>query len=326
MQLDTLLDDAARLAALDRYCVLDTAPEQNFDKITAMVKATMEVPICGISLIAKDRQWFKAIQGLDTRQTTRKVAFCDHTIRNRDSFVVEDATADDRFADNPLVVGAPHIRSYAGVPLMTPAGFNLGALCVIDTKKRTFHEQQIGILRRFAELVIKELEARSASLQDRLTQSLTRQGVLDAMQRQVSIFQQQNQPCSLVLVDIDNFRAINDSHGHNVGDQVLQLAAECCKLSIRGTDIFGRVAGDVFAVVMPGTTAYEATACAERLRGRFSKLFFTTAEKSIVTASFGIADLQRGDSQDFWLASAEGALFTAKKNGRNRCVSAGRPR
>ena len=121
-------DEAGRLLALRRYGVLDTAREKNFDVITSLVREVLGVPICAISLIDESRQWFKAIVGLNADGTAREFAFCDHTIRSPGCFVVEDAGADPRFAANPLVTGYPKIRSYAGAPLLTPDGYNGGAL------------------------------------------------------------------------------------------------------------------------------------------------------------------------------------------------------
>ncbi|HEU0066507.1 MAG TPA: sensor domain-containing diguanylate cyclase [Sphingomonas sp.] len=321
MRIAQLNDEAGRLAALNRYCVLDTGPEQAFEKITALVKSVLQVPICAVSLIDKDRQWFKAIQGLSVTQTSREDAFCNHTIRARDALIVRDATADVRFVDNPLVTGDTHIRSYAGVPLETPDGFNLGALCVIDVKSRNFNEAQIDLLKQFAVLVVRELEARSTSVRDPLTGVLTRQGFTDALQHRVSLAQDEGQSPALVIADVDNFRAVNETCGRCVADQVLKQVADCVQNALRTSDVVGRLGGDTFGVILPTTTGYEAFGCAERIRNRIAQLALNNAGDIKISASLGVAGWQRGVGAELWLAEAQGAIFAAKRAGRNCSVN-----
>lgn len=125
-----------RLQLLHEYAVLDTPEEPQFQSIVRTAAARMRTPIAVVSLIDENRQWFKARVGLDETETPRSVAFCHHTIRGEDVLEVGDASADARFADNPLVVGEPHIRFYAGAPLIAEAGLALGTLCVIDRQPR----------------------------------------------------------------------------------------------------------------------------------------------------------------------------------------------
>jgi GAF domain-containing protein len=141
-----LHDEPGRLAALHRYEILDTPKESSFERITGLVKTVLNVPMCAVSLIDTDRQWFKSCVGLTVSQTTRNISFCTHTIMERQPLHIPDATLDARFAENPLVTGDPFIRSYLGVPLSTPDGYNIGSLCAIDTKARTFSIDQIAVL------------------------------------------------------------------------------------------------------------------------------------------------------------------------------------
>ena len=151
-----------RLERLRLYRILDTPPEDAFDRIVRIVAETIDVPIALVSLVDSERQWFKAKQGLEADETSRDVAFCAHAILGDGLFVVEDATTDVRFADNPLVASDPSIRFYAGAPLTTPDGLNLGTLCAIDRKPRTLSDQQMQLLSDLSNIVIDQLELRVA--------------------------------------------------------------------------------------------------------------------------------------------------------------------
>ncbi len=153
-------DEEARLAALRLYDVLDTPPEQPFDDLAELAAHICAAPIALISLIDEDRQWFKSRVGLDARETTRDIAFCAHAIQQPDLFIVEDAARDARFSDNPLVTAEPHIRFYAGAPLITPEGRALGTLCVIDRQPRSLAPDHQRALRVLSRHVMTQLELR----------------------------------------------------------------------------------------------------------------------------------------------------------------------
>jgi len=157
---ELLSDEAARLQALHEYQVLDTDAEEDFDDFTALAAHICGTPVALISLIDSDRQWFKSRHGLDARQTPRDVAFCDHAIRQEGVFVVPDASADARFADNPLVTGDTGIQFYAGAPLVTSDGHALGSLCVIDHHPRTLSSEQETALSALSRQVVARLELR----------------------------------------------------------------------------------------------------------------------------------------------------------------------
>lgn len=154
-------NERQRLFALAQLGVLDTAREEDFDKITRLVAAICEVPSAMLSFIDTERQWFKSTVGFSVCETARDSSFCAYAIaRPGELFVVEDALADSRFRDNPLVVGEPHIRFYAGAPLTTPAGFALGSLCVVDYVARTLSVKQHAALQDAARSTVALLEHR----------------------------------------------------------------------------------------------------------------------------------------------------------------------
>lgn len=157
------LNEEARLEALRSYEILDTDPEQDFDDLARVAAAIFGAPVALVSLVDEDRQWFKARIGIEATETPRDVAFCAHAIHHAEPFVVRDAKCDERFHDNPLVTGSPPVRFYAGAPLVAPGGFNLGTLCVTDSRPRDPDAEQLETLSALARQVVKLLELRKAA-------------------------------------------------------------------------------------------------------------------------------------------------------------------
>jgi PAS domain S-box-containing protein len=149
-----------RLAALRSCGVLDTPAEAVFDRIVALASRLCDAPISLVCLLDEHRQWFKARFGVDAEETPRAWAFCDHVVASRARLVVTDTFADPRFVDNPLVVGEPHVRAYAGVPLVLDGGHAIGTLCVVDRQPRSFTETQLADLETLAAQVTSQLELR----------------------------------------------------------------------------------------------------------------------------------------------------------------------
>jgi GAF domain-containing protein len=153
-------NEVRRLKVLWQYDVLDTVPEAVFDELTSLAALICDAPIALITLIDENRQWFKSKVGVNLSETSRDISFCAHAIVKQDLMIVPDATKDKRFKANPLVVSAPKIRFYAGMPLITPDGHALGTLCVVDLKPRQLTEAQKSALTVLARHVMTQLEIR----------------------------------------------------------------------------------------------------------------------------------------------------------------------
>ena len=160
MKAPTPENEVARLEALQRYAILDTFPEQEFDDLSRLAALICGTPIALVSLVDANRQWFKAKIGIDEAETPRDIAFCGHAIMQRDVMVVPDALADERFRGNPLVTDRPKVRFYAGAPLITQEGHALGTLCVLDHVPRDLTPDQKQALKALGRLVVAQIELR----------------------------------------------------------------------------------------------------------------------------------------------------------------------
>jgi diguanylate cyclase (GGDEF)-like protein len=322
--------EAQRVADLHSYEILDTPAQPQFDRIVNMASTLLKMPISLVTLIDSTRQWFKAQHGIGGCETAREHAMCDHTIRHDDVMVVEDATLDPRFADNPYVLGAPNVRFYAGAPLKTPQGFNLGSLCVIDNEPRHFSEADKKLLRDLAAIVVDELELhrRNIDLQrlaetDPLTGAANRRRFFTRAAKEVARSQRYGPPLSVLMIDIDHFKKINDTYGHDIGDKALVATVERLTSSLRPEATLGRLGGEEFAVLLPEADGPAAAAAGERLREAVSRIEIEEDGKVIrFTVSIGICALQPGLTLEDVMNRSDQALYQAKQSGRNRVVVA----
>lgn len=313
-----LADEQARLDALRRYEILDSLPEEEFQDLVELVQSIFNAEYVGINLIDGDRQWTKASAGVEDMDCRREDAFCDYTIRARAPFVIGDTEVDPRFSGNPFVTGETSVRSYLGAPLTSPDGYNIGALCIMDTQPRHFSNSDVQILGKFAKLIISQMELRLIAGQDSLTKALRRRAFLQRVDTALVSGKQG----ALILLDLDHFKSINDIHGHLAGDAALRRVAVHISGMLRDQDCIGRLGGEEFGVLARCDTAESALALADRLRGEVEALEIPELCGSHVTVSIGVAMNRHGDSRDMWYARADEALYVAKHDGRNRCVLA----
>jgi diguanylate cyclase (GGDEF)-like protein len=318
----TLADEPARLAALQRLGILDTAREEPFDNVVNLVRTILGVPISAVTLVDGDRQWFKAIEGLDAIETPRSESFCAYAIQQRAPLLIPDARLDSRVSDYPAVTQDPHVRSYAGVPLVTSDGYNVGALCAVDIRPRDFSENELDILRNFARIVVNEMELRRIAERDQLTGVLTRRGFIEKANQEIARCHRYGRAASLILLDVDHFKTVNDTWGHPAGDEVLRELAATLQGGARAADVLGRLGGEEFAMLLPETGMPDALVAAERFRVALAERPIAVGPNQTiaVTASFGVALLDGTITvAEEWLAQADGPLYKAKRDGRNRC-------
>ena len=454
-------NEGARLECLRGYQILDTLRNESFDRFTRLAAQLLDTPVALISLIDSNRQWLKSAVGIDSSEFPREVAFCAHTICAADVMVVEDARCDDRFRDNPFVTGTPAILAYAGAPIISPEGYAIGTIGVVDFETRTFDAKVRGLLRDFAAAVMdlieshrntvrahaaerhlidavdaladgfvlydaddrlmlcnnryREIYKESADLlvagasfeeiiragvargqypeaigseeawvaerlkhhrnppndpieqelpgdrwlrihegrtydgglagfriditelkrnqrklselawTDSLTKSLSRHRFFELASAEISRMRRRGTAASLLAIDIDNFKQINDRYGHAAGDRVLIDLVSRWGGALREYDLLGRLGGEEFVVFLPETDRRLARIIAERLRCMTAAEPVEFDDVVIdVTTSIGIALCgPETESPERAVADADKALYEAKNSGRNRvCLDA----
>mgnify|MGYP001819717335 CR=1 FL=1 len=294
-------DETARLDSVRSLRLLDTPPEEAFDEMVELAAWTCRVPMAALSLIDENRQWFKAMSGAEIDQTSRDDAFCAHTIAEPTTLIVPDTHLDERFRDNPFVLGDPGVRFYAGVPIMIDEGLHVGTLCVFDTRPRSLFADE----RRALEILARRAAAQLRTIRmewdtrDHLTGAVTHL----AAARWIST-QDTSTRRGVIHLDIDDLSGINARLGHAVGDWVLGVTGARLRDAVGDDAIVVRVRDDDFLVLIDELGAEDLDEEAERLR--------RAVEEPIgdlrLTVTVGAATAEPGDDgADLVEQAAEGA-------------------
>ncbi|EAR07461.1 GAF domain-containing protein [Reinekea blandensis] len=249
------VNEQQRLSALQRLNILDTPPEERFDRITRLARATFHVPIALVSLVDENRQWFKSCFGLDVRHTDRNISFCGHAIHSDALLVIENTLIDSRFHDNPLVIGNPHIRFYAGAPLHAPEGERIGTLCLIDRKPRQLDHSERKQLRQLADIVEQELVSVRSSSMDSETELSNRKGLLDLADYCLLRASQQELPLTLAVMTVERTNETTP-----LSHDALVYIAGALKQRLRETDVLARTGPNQFTILMVNCEDDEAEA------------------------------------------------------------------
>lgn len=308
-------DEQKRLETLRSLAVLDTPPEERFDRLTRMAKRLFDVPIALVSLIDENRQWFKSCVGIDASETPRDISFCGHAILSDEILVVPNALLDTRFADNPLVTGDPNIRFYAGRPLKAPNGSRLGTLCIIDRQPRNLSQEDLNVLSDLASIVERELSVIQLATMDDLTCILNRRGFMLLAGHSLNVCIRQNLPASLVFMDLDNFKSVNDTLGHAEGDRALAVFSEHLKRVFRESDVVARLGGDEFAVLLSNSKKIEAEEILKRLYEALDNINREENNGYDILFSHGVVefDQDRHSAIDILLAECDALMYEVKK-------------
>jgi diguanylate cyclase (GGDEF)-like protein len=314
--------DACRLSALAELDILDTPRELAFDRLTGLCRKVFRAPMSTLTFIDGHRQWFKAADGMEGRETDRKPALCYQAIQQDNPLVVPDTLRDPRFADNPFVRGKPFIRFYAGAQLRV-SGAIVGTLCVMDTKARDdFDGEALGMLLDLAAIAVDELQLRNLSMQDSLTGALSRRAFRTEGERLSSLAARHGHALSCAVLDVDHFKSINDRFGHAIGDAVLAATVETCRKTLRGSDIVGRIGGEEFGILLPHTGLADGMAVLEKARLAIAANPVATPCGVVqVTCSLGGAGFAPGQQFDDTLRCADLAMYAAKNGGRNQVIA-----
>lgn len=312
-------DEAQRLETLRALKILDSAPEERFDRLTRMAKRMFGVPISLVSIVDSNRQWFKSTQGLDATETPRNISFCGHAILGEDLFIVNNASMDPRFHDNPLVTGAPNIRFYAGCPLRVSNGHKMGTLCLIDDKPREMDDEDRALLRDLATMAEQEIAALQLATLDELTGISNRRGFIALAVHALAMCKRHAQPVSVVMFDLNQFKPINDTFGHAEGDRALVAFANLLRECFRDSDVFARIGGDEFVVLLTGATDTQIEQLLARFRSSLESYNVAAARGYDLDYSAGCVTRQVGEEGDIeTLLSQADALMYKEKATRRR--------
>jgi diguanylate cyclase (GGDEF)-like protein len=342
---DIPVDEARRLTALHATRLLGSAPEEAFDRITRMAARLLNAPTALVSLVDKDIQWFKSRCGFEPTETRRDISFCGHAILDQEPLVVGDATQDPRFCNNPLVLGDPHVRFYAGVPLYSVDRMPIGTLCVLDVVPRQLSPDELDLMRDLARMVEQlihhrqlataaqalyshvlenaanpELSAAAGQVEfllnhDVLTGLSNRQALVRSIGNSLAGWRDQGTQTLLASINIDRFKRLNEALGHHAGDQALVSITWSLQGVLRPEDLLARVGNDEFVVLLPGLADHSVAR--DRLRQLMQAVhreFKAPGGGTIpLTCSIGYAIFpQDGDDADALLGNAALAVRRAK--------------
>jgi diguanylate cyclase (GGDEF)-like protein len=307
-------DDAARVASLRRLGLLDTPPEERFDRITRLAQRVLDVPVAAVTLVDTDRQWAKSHQGAGGVDLPRRHSFCAHAVAQASVLVVPDALQDARFADNPLVTSEPGVRFYAGCPIAGPDGALIGALCVLDRRPRQLAEKELEILSDLAAMVERELATMRLAVDDDLTGLYNRRGFRLMADQALALSRRQETGALLVYADIDGLKPVNDRYGHAAGDRLIVGAGRALRRAFRESDVVARMGGDEFAALLVGFDG-DASSVARKIMAAADSETVDPPGGSPLSMSVGTAryDWLRPEPLDALVRRADADMYARKR-------------
>lgn len=310
-------EDEARRGNLYSPAVPDSAQEARFDRVTRIAQRLFNVPVAMISLMGEHRQWYQSSIGLAVSETTGDISLYSHTILDSQPLVVPDTSLDPRFKDNPLLLGVPDMRFYAGCPLAHPDGTTVGTLCIIDTQPRHLGPEDLAALVDLAALAERELNITRLAMMDELTNIANRRGFIKLAQSTLDLCRRKNIAASLAFLDLDKLKPINDNLGHAAGDRILRDFAQLTQQCLRSSDVLGRLGGDEFAILMTGTTIEDSTRVISSIRQGVESYNKSSERIYPLGFSAGVVavELNKKCSVELLLNQADTLMYRNKKPG-----------
>ncbi len=325
--------EAQRQRIIESLRLNDDSLDESFDAIITLLAAAVDMPIALFTVVEKDRQFFKVRVGLDESETPRDVSFCGHAILDENALlVVNNAAVDERFSDNPLVIGPPKVMFYAGATVQANGDIPLGTVCLIDHEPRVLSDVELKHLQNARHLMEEAIELRMQLRRDHLTGLYNRRYFDEQYEQEWRRAKRKVSPLAVIMIDVDNFKQFNDRYGHQAGDDALCDIGEVLRNSVnRGGDLIARYGGEEFAAVLPDATAEGVEEVINTLIGRIAglKIPHQDSAAGVLTISAGAclagtaAELSIGAHA--MLDIADEALYAAKDGGRNAGKVAGVP-
>lgn len=321
------------LAELQSHDVFCTPLEARFDRLTRLARASLGVPVAAITARAGQRLWFKSVIGWEIRELTVAESLCERTLSSTEPVIVEDTLLDDALARHRLVAGHPKFRFYAGQSVCDQRNQPVGTFDVYDTKPHTFDRNQRQALHDLVQLARRELltsdmnDAQNQLMQklsiarreaqiDPLTKTWNRRATNELLKTAIDTADSESLPVAVCAIDVDKFKAINDTHGHPVGDLALRRVAANLSSSVRDNDAVCRIGGDEFLIIMKGATLPQAEDIAKRIRSTLCDTPLRIRTGSIaIHVSTGIAVRNPGTdmSAEALIEAADAALYKTKR-------------
>jgi diguanylate cyclase (GGDEF)-like protein len=325
------IDDPERLEALRKTALLDSPTEDAFDRLTRLAAKVASAPMAAMTLLDNDRQFFKSAFGLPDvsvrRATPLSMSFCQHVVRSAEPVIIQNARTDPLVKDRTLI-DQLHTESYVGIPLTTSQGHVLGAFCVMDDHARTWSEDEVNLIRDVAILAMTEVELRSEimehrkteevlrtmSLRDELTGLYNRRGFTEIAQQQVLLASRVGKRILLLYGDLDDFKLINDTHGHAEGDRALVAAAGILRVVFRKADLVARLGGDEFV----GLALHSSDVVVSLIRSRLEaalRVHNSQGQPYSLAMSVGFADVtpEPGTTLEKLIEQADTELYREKR-------------
>jgi diguanylate cyclase (GGDEF)-like protein len=321
--------------------ILDGPLKENFVRITRLARKLFDVPIAAVNFINEQHTCFKSFLEEKVIETPHEVSFCSHVLSQEEIFSVPETFLDERFRNNPYVLCDPPIRFYAGCPFQLNHQ-KLGTISITDNKPRYFSPNQLILLKDVAALIETEIQnytvatdkgkltsdldkARMASMVDPLTSLWNRQGMYNILRYRMDEYLLSKTSFAVAILDIDNFKQINDTYGHDAGDQILITIGKSLMAGCRETDAIGRWGGEEFLLLINEPNPKNIIEIAERIRAMIESqnMSLPSITSLKMTVTIGLTRILSGTypTLEEMINQADQALYQGKRNGRNRIIT-----